>query len=48
MGDGTKVTTQSVFQSVAARDGMVEAGMESGARESFDRLAELLRVHARH
>jgi uncharacterized protein YndB with AHSA1/START domain len=48
VGDRTRVTTQSVFQSVAARDGMVKAGMESGGRESFDRLAELLGVHAQH
>jgi uncharacterized protein YndB with AHSA1/START domain len=39
---GTRVTTTSVFQSQADRDGMVASGMESGARESWDRLAELL------
>lgn len=38
----TKLTQQSVFQSVADRDGMVESGMEEGSTESMDRLAELL------
>jgi uncharacterized protein YndB with AHSA1/START domain len=41
-GDGTKVTTQSVFQSKAARDGMMQAGAERGMRESWERLDELL------
>ena len=41
--DGTtKVTVSSVFQSVADRDGMLSSGMEAGANESYDRLAELL------
>jgi uncharacterized protein YndB with AHSA1/START domain len=41
--DGTtKVTVASVFQSVADRDGMLSSGMEEGANESYDRLAELL------
>jgi uncharacterized protein YndB with AHSA1/START domain len=38
----TKITDQSVFQSVADRDGMVQSGMEEGARESMERLDELL------
>jgi len=38
----TKLTTQSVFQSVEARDGMVQSGMEEGAVELMDRLAELV------
>jgi len=38
----TTLTETSVFQSVADRDGMVAAGMESGATESMDRLGELL------
>jgi len=38
----TKMTDQSVFQSVADRDGMVQSGMESGATEMMDRLEELL------
>ena len=32
----------SVYQSVAARDAMVESGMEGGMNEGFDRLDELL------
>src|SRR5512142_1623111 len=38
----TKITDQAVFQSVEDRDGMLNSGMESGASESNDRLAELL------
>jgi uncharacterized protein YndB with AHSA1/START domain len=38
----TLVTSQSVFQSVADRDGMLQSGMESGAAESYDRLDEYL------
>ena len=38
----TTLTESSVFQSVADRDGMMAAGMESGATESMDRLGELL------
>lgn len=38
----TVITDSSVFQSVEARDGMIEAGMESGAAESFEMLDELL------
>lgn len=38
----TRLTDQSVFQSVADRDGMVQSGMESGATEMMDRLEELL------
>lgn len=38
----TKLTIQSVFPSIEDRDGMVNAGMESGLRESMNRLEELL------
>ena len=38
----TKITIVSVFQSVADRDGMVASGMEKGAGESYDALAELV------
>ena len=38
----TFVTDSSVFQSVEARDGMLEAGLESGAAESWSMLDELL------
>jgi uncharacterized protein YndB with AHSA1/START domain len=41
-GSRTRLTVQSVFQSVEDRDGMVQSGMESGATESMDRLAELV------
>lgn len=38
----TFISDSSVFQSVQDRDGMIEAGMESGAAESFEMLDELL------
>ena len=38
----TKLTIQSVFQSVSDRDAMLQSGMEEGVRDSFDRLTELL------
>jgi uncharacterized protein YndB with AHSA1/START domain len=38
----TKVTVTSLFASAEDRDGMLQSGMEQGARESQDRLAELL------
>jgi len=41
-GGRTKVTIQSVFQSVEDRDGMIQSGMERGVREGYERLDELL------
>ncbi len=41
-GDRTRVTIQSVFQSVEDRDGIVQAGMERGVREGYERLDEIL------
>lgn len=41
-GGRTRVTIQSLFQSVADRDGMVQSGMEQGMREGYERLDELL------
>ena len=41
-GDRTRITIQSVFQSIADRDGMVQAGMERGVREGYERLDEIL------
>jgi uncharacterized protein YndB with AHSA1/START domain len=38
----TTITTNSVFDTVQDRDGMLKSGMEQGAAESYDRLAELL------
>lgn len=41
--DGKTLLRQnSVFQSVADRDGMIESGMESGVNDSMERLEELL------
>ncbi len=38
----TRLTVTSLFQSVEDRDGMLASGMEGGANESWDQLAELL------
>jgi uncharacterized protein YndB with AHSA1/START domain len=38
----TTVRTNSVFQSVTARDAMVDAGMAGGMSEGYERLDELL------
>jgi uncharacterized protein YndB with AHSA1/START domain len=42
LGNKTRLVSHQVFQSVMDRDGMVAAGMQSGADESMQRLAELL------
>jgi len=44
--DGGKTTlrTTSRFDSIEARDGMLQSGMERGAAETYDRLEELLRT----
>jgi uncharacterized protein YndB with AHSA1/START domain len=41
-GGKTRMTSTTRFKTQADRDGMVQSGMEGGARESDDRLAELL------
>lgn len=38
----TRLTSQSVYRSVADRDGMVQAGMEVGIVEGYERLDEIL------
>jgi uncharacterized protein YndB with AHSA1/START domain len=38
----TTMTARSVFATAEDRDGMLQSGMEEGARETWDRLAELL------
>ena len=42
-GDRTKLISQSVFQSVEDRDGMLASGMEMGVNESYERLDEVLK-----
>ncbi len=42
-GRRTQLTTQSVFQSVADRDAMLQSGVEEGISDGYDRLAELLK-----
>lgn len=39
---GTRLHALSVFQSVSARDAMVESGMETGLTEGYERLDELI------
>lgn len=46
LGGKTKVTSVATYANVEDLDGMVSAGMESGAVESWDRLAELLEQSA--
>jgi uncharacterized protein YndB with AHSA1/START domain len=41
-GNRTKLKIQSVFKSVADRDGMIQSGMEGGMNEGFDKLDTLL------
>lgn len=38
----TVVQNHAVYQTVQARDAMIESGMESGVNEGFDRLDELI------
>jgi uncharacterized protein YndB with AHSA1/START domain len=42
LGDKTRLTGKSVFQSVEDRDGMLQSGMEQGVVETDERFAELL------
>ena len=42
-GGKTRLITQSVFQTVADRDGMLQGGMQEGVNDTYDRLAELLK-----
>jgi len=41
-GDRTRITIQSVFQSVSDRDGMIQSGMEKGLNEGYERLDAIL------
>jgi uncharacterized protein YndB with AHSA1/START domain len=41
-GGRTRLTVQSVFQSIVDRDGMVQSGMERGVVDSYARLDDLL------
>ena len=41
-GNRTRLTSQSVFQSLADRDGMIRSGMEHGVKDGYERLDELL------
>ncbi|MCL4473270.1 MAG: SRPBCC family protein [Actinobacteria bacterium] len=41
-GGKTRLTARAVYQSIEDRDGNLQAGMEEGASETYDRLAELV------
>ena len=41
-GGRTRLTHQSVFQSVADRDGMIQSGMERGVGEGYEKLDAVL------
>lgn len=41
----TQVTVVSLFASKEDRDGMINSGMEAGATDSWDRLADYLAAH---
>ena len=42
-GDRTRVTIQSVYQSIEDRDGMIQAGMEDGMNQGYEKLDEILK-----
>ena len=41
-GNRTRITTQSVFQSVEDRDAMIQSGMEHGVNDGYEQLDEVL------
>jgi hypothetical protein len=41
-GNRTRISIQSVYQSVEDRDGMIQSGMEKGVNEGYERLDEIL------
>ena len=41
-GNRTRITIQSVYQSVEDRDGMIQSGMETGMNQGYEKLDELL------
>ena len=43
-GNRTRATIHSVFQSVSDRDGMIQNGMETGVREGYERLDDILKA----
>ncbi len=42
-GGRTQLSIQSVFQTVADRDSVLQSGMESGANDTYDRLEDLVK-----
>lgn len=41
-GNRTRLTIQSLFQSIEDRDGMIQAGMEIGVNDGYEQLDDLL------
>jgi uncharacterized protein YndB with AHSA1/START domain len=44
LGGRTRIVGTTLFASVEDRDGMIQSGMEEGATELYDRLADYLRT----
>jgi uncharacterized protein YndB with AHSA1/START domain len=44
-GNRTKLHIQSIFKSVADRDGLINSGMEGGMNEGFEKLDKLFEKH---
>jgi hypothetical protein len=42
-GNRTRISIQSVYQSVEDRDGMIQAGMETGMNQGYEKLDEILK-----
>jgi uncharacterized protein YndB with AHSA1/START domain len=42
-GNRTRLNIQSVYQSVEDRDGMIQAGMETGMNQGYEKLDEILK-----
>jgi len=41
----TRLTIQSIYQTLEDRDGMINSGMQKGVEEGFDRLEEILEMN---
>ncbi len=41
-GNRTRISIQSVYQSVSDRDGMIQSGMEHGVNDGYERLDEIM------
>lgn len=46
LGERTRLSTTTIFHTTEERDGMLDAGMEGGMNESYERLDQLLASQA--